>query len=158
MLAAVFFWKRSDGLSKLRPYIGIGKSRPAAGPSQFNMPRNNYNKSRWQQDRERFQLNDPDPAPPGSAAPIRQAILEVFSRLESDEHALWRQLEQEWENLAGTPIARHARPTRLERNTLTVAVDSAVWRNELIRYERGPLLARLQERYGADRIKEIRFR
>ncbi len=33
MLAAVFFWNRSDGLSKLRPYIGIGKSRPAAGPS-----------------------------------------------------------------------------------------------------------------------------
>ena len=33
MLAAVFFWNRSDGLSKLRPYIGIGKSRPAAGPN-----------------------------------------------------------------------------------------------------------------------------
>ena len=119
---------------------------------------NSYDKSRWQQDRERFHLTDSDPEPAESAAPIKKTIMDVFARLESEEPSLWRQLEQEWENLVGVPIARHARPVRLERKTLIVAVDSSVWMNELIRYERGPMLARLQERYGVDRIKEVRFR
>jgi predicted nucleic acid-binding Zn ribbon protein len=81
----------------------------------------------------------------------------LYSKLESDEKSLWRRLVQGWEQLAGATIARHARPVRLERGRLIVAVDSAVWMNEFIRYERTPLLARLQRQYGADRIKNLNF-
>ncbi len=114
-------------------------------------------KSRWQQERERFQLPNPDPEPPESAGPIRQTILNIFSRMNTGEPSLWRRVAAEWEDLAGAAIARHARPVRLERKMLVVAVDSAVWMNELIRYERAPLLARLQAKYGADRIKVLHF-
>ncbi len=116
-----------------------------------------YDKSRWQQERERFHLTDPDPEPTESAGPIRQTILDIFSRMKTGEQPLWRRVEQEWDGLAGSTIARHAHPVRLERKMLVVAVDSSVWMNELIRYERAPLLARLQEKYGADRIKTIQF-
>gem|GEM_PF-2577201 len=69
----------------------------------------------------------------------------------------WRQMEQAWDSLVGPTIARHTQPVRLDRNTLLVAVDSAVWLNELIRYERVSMLARLQERFGKDNIKALQF-
>ncbi len=116
-----------------------------------------YDKSRWQQERERFQLADTHPEPPESAGPIRQTILDIFSRMKTGEQSLWRRVEQDWTDLAGSTIARHAQPVRLERKMLIVAVDSSVWMNELIRYERAPLLARLQEKYGADQIKTVQF-
>ena len=114
-------------------------------------------KSRWQQDRERFHLADQVPAAPEPDGSIRTTILDIFSRMNSGEQCVWRQVEQEWNNLAGTVIARHTSPVRLDHKMLVVAVDSAVWMNELIRFERAALLVRLQQRVGKDRIKTIHF-
>jgi len=116
-----------------------------------------YDKSRWQQDRERFHLMDQQPAPPEPDGSIRTTILNIFSRLNAGEQCVWRQVEQEWNNLVGAVIARHTSPVRLDHKMLVVAVDSAVWLNELIRFERAALLARLQQRVGKDRIKTIHF-
>lgn len=116
-----------------------------------------YDKSRWQQDQERFHLTDSDPELSDSAGSIRQTIMDIFSRMTAGDQSLWRQVEQEWGHLVGPTIVRHARPVRLDRKTLVVAVDSSVWMNELIRYERAPILLRLQQQYGADRIRAIQF-
>ena len=116
-----------------------------------------YDKSRWQQDRERLRLTDPEPVPPDSDCSIRKTIMDVFSMMNTRNRCTWRQLEQEWDSLVGPTIARHTQPVRLDRNTLLVAVDSAVWLNELIRYERAPMLACLQKRFGKDNIKALRF-
>ncbi len=116
-----------------------------------------YDKSRWQQERERLHLMDTAPAPPDPDISIKTTIRDIFSRMNAGEQSVWRQVEQEWNNLAGTVIARHTSPVRLDHKMLVVAVDSAVWLNELIRFERPALLARLQQRVGKDRIKTIRF-
>ena len=119
--------------------------------------RKHADKSRWELERERLRLTDPEPAPPEPDGSIRQTIMDVFSMMNAGNRCAWRQLAQEWEGLAGATIARHTQPVRMDRNTLLVAVDSAVWLNEMIRYERAPLLARLQERFGKDTIKAIQF-
>ena len=116
-----------------------------------------YDKSRWQQERERLHLMDTAPAPPDPDISIKTTIRDIFSRMNAGEQSVWRQVEQEWNNLAGTVIARHTSPVRLDHKMLVVAVDSAVWLNELIRFERAALLVRLQQRVGKDRIKTIHF-
>lgn len=116
-----------------------------------------YDKSLWQQNRERLRLTDSHPAPPEPDISIRKTILDVFAMMNAGEQSVWRQVEQAWSRLAGPMIARHARPVRLDQKTLVVAVDNSVWLNELIRYERLPLLTRLQHQVGKDKITAIRF-
>ena len=97
-----------------------------------------YDKSRWQQERERLHLMDTAPAPPDPDISIKTTIRDIFSRMNAGEQSVWRQVEQEWNNLAGTVIARHTSPVRLDHKMLVVAVDSAVWLNELIRLSGRP--------------------
>ncbi len=119
--------------------------------------RSRYDKSRWQQERERFHLSQQHPLPPEPAGDIRQAVLDIFTHMQTEERSAWRQLEREWAKLVGPEIAKHARPVRLEQNVLVVGVDSSVWMNELIRYQQSTLLVRCQQCLGQERIKAIRF-
>ncbi len=116
-----------------------------------------YDKSHWLQERERFRLTRAARPPAQSDNYIRQTILDIFSKMNTGERSIWRQLEQEWVDLVGNTIARHARPVRLDRKNLIVAVDSSVWLNELIRYERQAMLAKIQQRLGQDQVQSIRF-
>lgn len=118
---------------------------------------------RWMVTRERFQL--PDMAPPaagnGPAEPdvaIREIVNDIFKSIDvRRQPALLDQIREAWHELAGPGAATHARPGYLDRQTLVIFVDSAVWLNELARYERARLLGALQGRFGADRIQNLRL-
>jgi len=106
--------------------------------------------------RERFQLTDHEPTLEGVTVPIHEVITSVFGNIDANDRSWLRELEKEWSVLIG-PAADHARLGRFNRKMLVIYVDSSVWLNELVRYERAGMLARLQKRFGAERIKGIRF-
>ncbi len=63
-----------------------------------------------------------------------------------------------WDNLIDPMVIAHARPVGLAKGTLFVNVDSNVWLNEIVRYQRGEILRRLQHSFGPDLIQRISFR
>lgn len=120
--------------------------------------RRRENMIRWQVERERFQLPDMDAPAPEPEAEIRDVVKNIFQSIDvRRQPALLEQIRETWPELAGPGAGKHARPGYLDRQTLVVFVDSAVWLNELARYERPRLLHELQGRFGAGRILNLRF-
>jgi len=62
-----------------------------------------------------------------------------------------------WDNIVGTQIGRVAKPQRIERGVLFVAVESAPWRAELS-MRRREIVQRINESVGKKVILDIRFR
>lgn len=118
---------------------------------------------RWMVTRERFQLPDMEPPAAGDclAEPevaVRDIVKDIFTSIDvRRQPALLDQIREAWRELAGPGAATHARPGYLDRQALVIFVDSAVWLDELVRYERPRLLRDLQGRFGADRIQNLRF-
>ena len=118
---------------------------------------------RWMVTRERFQLPDMEPPAAGNclAEPdvaVGEIINDIFKSIDvRRQPALLDQIRETWPELAGPGAATHARPGYLDRQTLVIFVDSAVWLDELARYERAGILARLHQRFGAEAIKALRL-
>ncbi len=114
---------------------------------------------RWLVARERFQLPDMESpaAEPGTA--VGRIVKDIFKSIDvRRQPALLDQIMEAWPELAGPGAATHARPGYLDRQTLVIFVDSAVWLNELARYERAGILARLQQRFGAEAVMALRLK
>jgi hypothetical protein len=62
-----------------------------------------------------------------------------------------------WDRAVGEAVARHARPERVERDTLHVVVDGAPWANEL-RWMESALVAQLNAACGRTVVRRLRFR
>ncbi|MFA5344085.1 MAG: DUF721 domain-containing protein [Kiritimatiellia bacterium] len=113
---------------------------------------------RWMVDRERFQLPDAEPPAAEPEVAIHDIVKDIFKSIDvRRQPALLEQIREAWRELAGPGAATHARPGYLDRQTLVIFVDSAVWLDELARYERAGILARLQQRFGAESIKALRL-
>jgi hypothetical protein len=59
-----------------------------------------------------------------------------------------------WADVVGAPIAARAQPLRIINGTLTVAVSSAPWMQEL-RFMTGMMKEKLNSRLGAEVVREI---
>lgn len=137
----------------VRRSLDKGGSRDSSGR------RRREDHARWLVTRERFQLPETEPPAAETDLALGDTIKNLFKTIEARRQpALLDLVRQAWRELAGSAVAAHARPGYLERQTLWVFVDSATWLNELSRYERGGLLARLQQRFGAHTIKDVRLR
>lgn len=113
---------------------------------------------RWMVTRDRFQLPDMEPPAAEPDVAVRDIVKDIFKSIDvRRQPALLDQIREVWQELAGPGVANHARPGYLDRQTLVIFVDSAVWLNELVRYERAGILARLQQRFGAEAIKALRL-
>ena len=66
------------------------------------------------------------------------------------DHALWTH----WDAVVGPTLALHARPERLRRGVLVVAVDSAEWMQEL-QFLKHELRERLNARLGRSAVREV---
>lgn len=125
------------------------------------MARGRYRKpnaGRWELERERYQLPSHIHAPSSedvvSAGALATELLEKIGFKEK----LWeQQLLTDWVELVGDAVARRSRPGQIVRGTLTVYVSNATWLNELSRYGKPEMLAKLQARFGAKRIADLRF-
>ncbi|MCU0779924.1 MAG: DUF721 domain-containing protein [Akkermansiaceae bacterium] len=67
------------------------------------------------------------------------------------------EVRQVWKELAGDFIARHSQPDSVRGGVLVLRVAQPSMRFHL-EQSKGLLLERLRERFGRDRIKEIKFR
>ncbi|MBI2438381.1 MAG: DUF721 domain-containing protein [Lentisphaerae bacterium] len=112
----------------------------------------------WLLTRERFQLPQTEPPAPEPDLTLSDIIKNLFKGIDQRRQpALLDQVRKAWPELAGTRAAAHARPGYLDRQTLVIFVDSAVWLDELSRYERAGILERLQQRFGAQAVKAVRL-
>ncbi len=59
-----------------------------------------------------------------------------------------------WPEVVGAMIARHTTGLRLRKGILTLHVDSAPLRQEMV-YMRGEIQARLNERAGHEAVREV---
>ena len=66
------------------------------------------------------------------------------------DHAVWTH----WDAVVGPTLARHARPERLRRGVLVVAVDSAEWMQEL-QFLKHDLRERLNARLGRTVVRDV---
>lgn len=65
-------------------------------------------------------------------------------------------LTEAWGRAAGPEVARQSRVVGLNRDTLTVSVESAALRQELESFRKDELLARMRAEYPAKRIAGLR--
>jgi len=115
-----------------------------------------HNPGRWRVQRERAQVEDPRPPPnPIEAEPISRVIGNVMKRLGLESQQWLASLAAEWSAVVGDAVARHTRPGRYEGHALIVFVDSSVWLNELKRYGQEKILANVQRRAGAGRVRTL---
>ncbi len=91
----------------------------------------------------------------GSASkpmPIGELIRELTHRFVEGHplYAVW----QVWRSEVGEEVARHARPIRLRRGVLTVAVSGSAWMQE-VHFMKSRLVERLREAVPGAGLKEI---
>lgn len=86
-----------------------------------------------------------------------QIIPRILANLRPREKVWLDDLLAEWTELAGPRVAPQARPGRWRQGVLTIGVTHSVHLSRLVRLERKGLLERLQKRFGAARIRDLRF-
>jgi predicted nucleic acid-binding Zn ribbon protein len=93
-----------------------------------------------------------DAKPEPLSGVLRALIERLPIRERLREYAIWPQ----WSELVGPTIAQHARPVRIRRGRLCVAVDSAVWMQEL-QFLKESLRAKINARIGRDAVDDVFF-
>mgnify|MGYP001338407804 CR=1 FL=1 len=61
-----------------------------------------------------------------------------------------------WKEVVGRKVAKAAKAEKVDRGTLIVKTDSAVWRQEL-QMQKEQLIEKINKKIGSEAIKEIRF-
>ena len=100
-------------------------------------------------------MRRPDPeTPPAAPMALRGLLSGVLSELGLTEKLRECRALLAWEKAAGTVVAARARPLRIRRGRLELAVPSAVWRAQLS-FARDDLVRRVNELAGETVIREI---
>ncbi len=97
-----------------------------------------------------YVMSDAKPEPVGGV--LRSLIQRLPIRERLREYAIW----PHWSEVVGPAIAQHARPVRIRRGRLCVAVDSAVWMQEL-QFLKESLRTKLNTRIGTDVVADVFF-
>ena len=86
---------------------------------------------------------------------ISSLLEQILARKKSWQNGLrLADLELHWSEMVGTEIAARTRPIKLWKGRLDVQCDHDVWRAQL-QFLKPELLKRIEERAGADVVKEI---
>jgi len=62
----------------------------------------------------------------------------------------------EWKELAGTKVAAHATPVRMNKRILYVEVDDPVWLAQL-KYMKGDIMSKIDRQVKADLFADLKF-
>ena len=117
-----------------------------------------WKKGPWRVNRERCRLGDMHPPREGRGpSPISDVIPDVMRKFGLGERHWLNVLDEEWAGLVGEAVAKHTRPGRLVGRGLIVFVDNSVWLGELARYGKEQILVKLQQRFGRNKIREVRL-
>ena len=81
---------------------------------------------------------------------LRSVLARLPTGIGGADWGVW----SEWDAAVGPTLARHARPRRLVRGVLIVAVDSSEWMQEL-QFLKHDLRMRLNDRVGHEAVQRI---
>ncbi|NLG34824.1 MAG: DUF721 domain-containing protein [Lentisphaerae bacterium] len=120
--------------------------------------RRRFDRTKWQLDRERFQITDhAPPAPDPGAPPVAAFIDEVLKGMKLAAHAQAGKIAAVWPELVGPQLAANTRPGTIENKLLTVYVSHPAWLMELRGGPGAEILSRVQERFGKKTVQQIRW-
>ena len=83
-------------------------------------------------------------------------ISQLLKELGLEQGLLGHRAVQEWADVVGAKIARHARAVSFEDGVLRVEVEGSAWKQELGFLERR-LLQELTRRLGAPVVRKLQF-
>jgi hypothetical protein len=93
----------------------------------------------------------------GDLVHLKDIISAIFSDsklpFNPDDARIW----QEWDDVVGDPICRHARPAWVKEGRLRVKVTDPIWLQELD-FLGENIKDRLNKRLGREAVKKIEFR
>jgi len=95
-------------------------------------------------------MRAPSGAPSRLGDVLRAALARIPDAERIADHAVW----SHWDAVVGPTIARHARPERLRRGVLVVAVDGPEWMQEL-QFLKHELRERLNARLGRHALRDL---
>lgn len=91
------------------------------------------------------------------AVGLDSLIPEILRAWKLDERLHEEELSSVWRETVGDFIAQHTAPDSLKRGVLTVRVLQPTIHHTLM-MEKVRLLKRMQERFGKETVREVRFR
>ena len=117
-----------------------------------------YNRGQWEVARERFRVADlRPPAEDAGALPLAALIPEALKGMKLAAHAQVAQIAAAWPDIVGPQLAGNTRPAHLENKILLVYVSHPAWIMELRGAMTAEILRRLQAKFGANDLKNLRF-
>ena len=117
-----------------------------------------YSRGQWEVARERFRVADlQPPAEDAGALPLAALLPEALKGMKLDAHAQVARIAAAWPEIVGPQLAGNTRPAQLENKILLVYVSHPAWIMELRGAMTAEILRRLQAKFGASDLKNLRF-
>ena len=95
--------------------------------------------------------------PSGSLDSFGTILSGLAKRLGLQSHLFELRLQQQWRDIIGEPVGSHTWPAQVRFKKLYLIVRNSVWLQQLI-FLKPTLLAKLNERAGAEILTDIAFR
>jgi len=92
----------------------------------------------------------------GSPTLLDGVLESVITELGAEQKLAECRVRMMWEQAVGPTLAQHARPLRMRRGNLEIAVPSAVWRTQLS-FMQLEIVARINELMGSEVVKDLRL-
>jgi len=98
------------------------------------------------------------PPRPDRARSVGDALADVMKKLGLGERLNEAQVLGAWREVVGDFLAQHSSPNRIVNGVLFVNVIQSAVHYELDRNLKPEILKKLRQRFGAKRIRDIKFR
>ena len=95
--------------------------------------------------------------PPERLVFLADALSECLDGLGLADQVSEEEMRAAWEELVGEFLSMHSQPAGLKRGILTIQVLQPSVRYELERSWKPKILANLQARFGAEKVRAVRF-
>jgi len=102
-------------------------------------------------------LDDP-PSKPDRCLSINDVLGKILPKLGLSERLSEQQITEAWSSIVGGFLAQHSLPVALQGGILSIQVLQPTVRYELERSWKAEILSKLQARFTARVVREIRFR
>jgi predicted nucleic acid-binding Zn ribbon protein len=95
---------------------------------------------------------------PDKTHPAIELVAAAMARFKLSDQLNEAAVLKAWADAAGPLHARHTQPRALRNGTLIVSVSNSSLLSELRTFAKRVILQRLQEKFGAGRVRDIAFR
>jgi hypothetical protein len=95
--------------------------------------------------------------PSGSLDSFSTILAGLSKRLGLQSHLFELRLQQQWREIIGEPVGSHTWPAQVRFKKLYLIVRNSVWLQQLV-FLKPTLLAKLNDRAGAEMLTDIAFR